>query len=344
MESSDRGGEVRTGLFVVLALALLIFGVLWMVGSGIGGPERRSYAVWLDDAGGIRAGDPVRLSGIEVGRIAAVRLQANADYPIVAKVAINRQVEVRRGATARLTSDGLLGATFLAIEPGPHDAPDIGEAPILGQSGAGLEQAMAAVANLGDDAGALLRDTRGLVQELGPRLDTLLSRGEQVLADDNVDEMMATVRQLRLTLQDIGPQLPILLQRLDGIASDLEEGMAHVPQLAAQANGVAEDLRHALGPDGERLAATLEAARQTLEMAQQTFSSADQMLTSVNSEGDSLQAAIRDMRRAAANLEALSETLKHRPDRLLRPRRKADRKPGSGAAGKPGSGAAGGDP
>lgn len=333
MEQRDRGGEVRTGLFVVVALALLIFGVLWVVGSGIGGSERRSYDVWLDDAGGVRAGDPVRLSGIEVGRIAAVGLQSDADYPIVAKVAINREVVVRRGASARLTSDGLLGAKFLAIDPGPLDAPEIGETPILGKSGAGLEQAMAAVANLGEDASALLRDTRSLVQELGPRLDTLLSRGEQVLADDNVGEIMATVRQLRLALQDIGPQLPILLQRLDGIASDLEEGMSHVPQLASQANGVAEDLRQALGPEGERLAATLEAARETLEMAQQTFANADQTLTSVNSEGDSLQAAIRDMRRAAANLQALSETLKQRPDRLLRPRRKADRQPGSGAAG-----------
>lgn len=333
MEQSDRGGEVRTGLFVVSALALLIFGVLWMVGSGFGGNQRQELEVWLDDAGGVRAGDPVRLSGIEVGRIEAVGLRVDDQYPIVVTVAIDGGITLRQGASARLTSDGLLGAKFLAIDPGPVAGTELSQGPILGQAGASLEEALATVAGLGDDAGTLLRDTRAVVQQLGPRLDAVLSRGEHLLAAENVDEITATVRLLRQTLQDVGPQLPILLQRLDGIASDLEEGMNRVPQLAAQVNGVAGDLRHALGPDGERLAATLEAARVTLETAQGTFASADQALASVNVEGDELQAAIRDLRRTAANLQALSETLKQRPDRLLRPRRKADHEPGSGASG-----------
>lgn len=333
MEREARSGDVKTGLFVLTALVLLAFATLWIVGSGLGGADRRSYEVWLDDAGGVRAGDPVRLAGIEVGRVESVDLRADEDFPVVASVAIDRAISLRQGSFARLTSDGLLGSKFLAIDPGPLDAADIGDRPILGQSGASIEQALATVANLGEDAGALMQDARGVVNQIGPRLDALLARGEHLLAEDNVEELASTLRILRQTLEDVGPQLPGLLQRLDSVASDLEEGMAHVPQLAAQANGVANDLRQALGPEGERLAATLDSAQTTLEAATQAFESADQVLTAVNQEGDDLQATIRDLRRTAANLEALSQTLKQRPDRLLRPRRKEDRRPGSGGDG-----------
>lgn len=330
MEREARSGEVKTGLFVLVALGLLIFATLWIVGVGLGTSDRRNYEVWLDDAGGVRSGDPVRLAGIEVGRVESVELRASEDFPVVANVAIDRQVTLRQGSSARLTSDGLLGAKFLALGAGPPEAPELGDEPIRGQAGASLEQAMATVANMGDDAGALMQDARAVVNQIGPRLDALLSRGEQVLADENVEELSSTLRALRLTLEEIGPELPGLMRRLDSIASDLEEGMAHVPQLAAQANGVAGDLRQALGPDGERLANTLDSAQATLAAATEAFESADLVLESVHQEGDELQAAIRDLRRTAANLEDLSQTLKQRPDRLLRPRRKADRRPGDG--------------
>lgn len=329
MESSSRGGEVRTGLFVVVALALLIFAILWIVGAGLGGSDRRSVDVWLDDAGGVRSGDPVRLAGIRVGQVESVELRPSEELPVLARIAIDRQVELREGASARLISDGLLGSKVLAVEPGPLGGTPLGDdEPIRGQSAAGIDDALATVASLGEDAGALLQETRETLQRLTPRIEGLLTRGEDLLAEENVDEVASTVRSLRKILDEVGPRLGPLVQRLDGVASDLEEGMAHVPQLATDLSGVAQDVRQALGPDGERLSSSLDSARHTLDAARLAFEDAERVLSAVGDEGDDLQATIRDLRRAAANLEALSRTLKERPDRLLRPRRRADRAPG----------------
>ena len=329
MESSTRGAEVRTGLFVVVALALLIVAILWIVGAGFGGSDRRSVDVWLDDAGGIRSGDPVRLAGIRVGQVESVELRPSEDFPVLARVAIDRQVELRQGASARLLSDGLLGSKVLAVEPGPMGGPVLSDdEPIRGSSGASIDDALATVATLGGDVSGLLEETRATLERLSPRIEGLLSRGEDLLAEDNVDEVASTIRALRQVLEEVGPQLGPLVQRLDGIASDLEEGIAHVPQVATDVSAVAQDVRRALGPDGERLASTLDGARETLDAARLAFEDAERVLGAVGDEGDELQATIRDLRRAAANLEALSRTLKDRPDRLIRPRRRADRTPG----------------
>ncbi len=200
--------------------------------------------------------------------------------------------------------------------------------PIRGRSAASIDDALATVATLGDDVGGLLQETRDTLERLSPRIEGVLARGEHLLAEENVDEVAATVRSLRKVLDEVGPQLGPLVQRLDGIASDLEEGMAHVPQLATDISGAAQDVRQALGPDGERLASTLDSSTQALDAARLAFEDAERVLSAVGDEGDDLQATIRDLRRAAANLEALSRTLKERPDRLLRPRRRADRNPG----------------
>ena len=61
---------VRAGLFVIVALAILIVASLWVAGAHFGGAQN-DYEVLMKTAGGIRQRDRVRVSGMETGRVLA---------------------------------------------------------------------------------------------------------------------------------------------------------------------------------------------------------------------------------------------------------------------------------
>lgn len=323
MRAESRLREMRTGLFVVVGLAIFVALVLWVAGKPPGG-VRTSYEVLMKDAGGVRPGDQVRIAGVPVGRVSSVRLQPGSEWPVVFAMTLDTDVPLTRGSRAGFASDGILGSRFLAIHPGPAEAPPLadGEA-IRGERAADFNEALSRVGEVIDRATVLLDETTKLVQGLSGRVDPLLGRLEDLLSEENVDDLAATLKVLRTTLEEAGPRLPAALDELESALDELGEGLAGVPELTAEAQGLVTDLRTALGPGGERLTRLLESADGTMNDASDT-------LGLVAGNAGDLEAATRDLAAASANLRALSEALKNRPNRLLMPSRKRDRRPGEG--------------
>ena len=322
MERDTRSGQVRTGLFVLVALAILLVASLSIAGGGPFAGSRVPYTVRMDDAGGVQAGDPVRLAGVEVGRIDTVVLRDDAHWPVALAIEVDRGLELRQGASASLSSDGLLGTPFLALERGPAGAnPLEPRAVIDGVGSTGIEAALGDLSQLARKASGLVDDAGALFEGLGPRLERLLDRGEAVLAEENLAEVRETLRVARGAVERLEPRLARLGEQLEEFADEAGVAMAPVPELLAEAQGLAQDLRTALGDDGERLSTVLDSARETL-------GTADAALGTVADQRDDITATLEALKRAAANLEALSASLKQRPDRLLRPSRREDRRPG----------------
>ena len=66
---------------------------------------------------GLSLGSDVRLSGITVGRVVATQLDP-ATYLAVIHLRIDRKVKLPMDTAAKITSDGLLGTNYVALEPG----------------------------------------------------------------------------------------------------------------------------------------------------------------------------------------------------------------------------------
>ncbi len=69
---------------------------------------------------GLALGGEVRLSGIKVGRVVAMQLDP-ATYLAVIHLSIDRSVKLPIDTLAKITSDGLLGNNYVALEPGGDD-------------------------------------------------------------------------------------------------------------------------------------------------------------------------------------------------------------------------------
>jgi phospholipid/cholesterol/gamma-HCH transport system substrate-binding protein len=71
----------------------------------------------FDNVAGVNTGTDVRLAGIKVGTV--VNQSLNPDnYQAVVTMTIDPKVKLSDDTTAKITSEGLLGSNFVALDPG----------------------------------------------------------------------------------------------------------------------------------------------------------------------------------------------------------------------------------
>ena len=74
----------------------------------------------VSNAGGLKNGGDVRISGIKVGSITAETLDPKTFQAIV-QMSIDPSIKLSTDSVALITSTGLLGDNFISIEPGNED-------------------------------------------------------------------------------------------------------------------------------------------------------------------------------------------------------------------------------
>ncbi len=69
---------------------------------------------------GVSVGTDVRVSGMKVGRVVAQELDPKT-WQAVVRMAIDRRVSLPVDSSAAITSEGLLGGSFIALMPGGEE-------------------------------------------------------------------------------------------------------------------------------------------------------------------------------------------------------------------------------
>ena len=101
----------------VVAVALAFLGFAW-VSTGIGGTSG-GYRVsaQFDNIDGINIGTDVRIAGIKVGTVVGQSLDPKS-YQARLVMQLKQGVNLADDTSAKVTSEGLLGAKFVALDPG----------------------------------------------------------------------------------------------------------------------------------------------------------------------------------------------------------------------------------
>ncbi|USG59480.1 outer membrane lipid asymmetry maintenance protein MlaD [Sneathiella marina] len=74
----------------------------------------------FDNVDGLNVGSDVRMSGIKVGAITSQMLDLKT-YRAVINISLNEDIQLPEDSSAKITSDGLLGSNYLALQPGGSD-------------------------------------------------------------------------------------------------------------------------------------------------------------------------------------------------------------------------------
>jgi len=100
---------------VVLAVAGLF--LYFTYSTGYQRVEGYDVTAKFNRVDGLGLGSDVRLSGITIGRVVATQLDP-ATYLAVIHLRIDSKVKLPVDTAAKITSDGLLGSNYVALEPG----------------------------------------------------------------------------------------------------------------------------------------------------------------------------------------------------------------------------------
>lgn len=121
--------QLRVGAFILAGLLVLI-GLIYFLGRQSGIFERQYRLIaGFTQVGGLIEGATVRLAGVPVGRVTAIRLPESIDRKVQVELTLVRRVQsrVREDSVARIETLGLLGDKIVEVTLGSPEARALGE-------------------------------------------------------------------------------------------------------------------------------------------------------------------------------------------------------------------------
>ncbi|HEX3860372.1 MAG TPA: outer membrane lipid asymmetry maintenance protein MlaD [Stellaceae bacterium] len=110
--------ETLIGAIVVAVAAGFLFFAYTTTGSGsVSGYD---ITARFSSADGISSGTDVRLHGIKIGTVADITLDPKT-YMAIAHLSVKNDVQIPDDSAVKITSSGLLGSSYVAIQPGGSD-------------------------------------------------------------------------------------------------------------------------------------------------------------------------------------------------------------------------------
>ena len=176
----------RVGAFVLVALAAFLT-LIYLLGARSRLFEARD-TVYADftEVGGLIEGATVRLAGVQIGRVTAVRLPGQPGGKVRVEMKIGRQFadRVRRDSIARIDTQGLLGDKIVEITAGSASEPALPPGGVL------LARAPA-------DVGQVISDSSQVVKNVTVITDNLKKTTETLNQSKMLEDVAATAAATR---------------------------------------------------------------------------------------------------------------------------------------------------
>lgn len=123
------GAEVKSGVFVTIALALLL-GLTVIVGRFTAN-ETRLWKISFGYISGLEKNAPVRYAGHEVGKVRSIEVSRREARPILVTVDLEASLDLKEGAEAFIDTLGMMGEKYVEIKPGDPLKPVLGAGQVL---------------------------------------------------------------------------------------------------------------------------------------------------------------------------------------------------------------------
>ena len=109
--------ETTVGIFLVFGLRCIGYMTVKLGHVSLLGDNTYSHFARFTTVSGLRAGSPVDMLGIEVGRVGRLTMDQK-DQKAVVEIRIQKDIKVYDDAIASIKTEGLIGDMFLSIDPG----------------------------------------------------------------------------------------------------------------------------------------------------------------------------------------------------------------------------------
>ncbi len=253
--------KINLGVFV-LCIAIVAALCIIIAGDEVSFFKKsQSYRSQFENTAGLVAGAPVRMGGVEVGRVAKIKIETKGDaMAIGAELRIDSPYFelIRRDATVALDTQGLLGDKFVALNAGSSAEPMPAGEMIATQEVDGLSKVVEQSKAIMETVNSTTKKIDAFTENL-PNRESMKSVGSdfaesakalrilmmRISADDSVISALND-KQSKLMLKNSLASMESAAAHADSIAKKIDSGQGSLGALINDRT-LYEDIRSMLG-------------------------------------------------------------------------------------------------
>ena len=163
----SRRTEIQVGIMVLVALAILLWGVTWLKELSIA-RKQRVWIVHFDQTGGLAASDEVQVNGIRKGDVQSVELVGDG---VIVRLALASEIQLTRDCVVAIRNVGLMGEKVIGVQLSPNGQPYTARDTIPGLYEVGLPEIVATLGPTLSTVGALTHQLQNIADALNKNGD-----------------------------------------------------------------------------------------------------------------------------------------------------------------------------
>ena len=192
----NTGKDVRLGVFVSIGI-LLFIGGLYFVGKKQG-MFSKTFAVSavFKDVSGLREGNNVRFSGINLGIIQSVDIITDTTVRVVMSLDENARRFIKIDARASIGSEGLMGNKIVSISPGTPSKKEIQHNGVLATNQPiDMDDILLKLSLTADNASTITGDMAEIMRNIREGKGTIGRLFMDSVYADNIDQTLVNLKQ-----------------------------------------------------------------------------------------------------------------------------------------------------
>lgn len=291
--------EYKVGIFVAIGLLIFAYLVLWLGTREIEIFKKEGYILKtrFTTLAGLEKNSSVRVAGVRVGRVRDIDLKEGmAEITMF----IYKDVKIREGSKAAVSSMGIMGEKYVEIFPGPPEEPFLREnSYVEGIQPLSIDQLGQTFYSLGEDVksvGKIIIDA--LREPSGEnRLKNLIS---------NLEVITQNLREISMSMSSDYPEMKKSVYSLAGkIDSDIAKISSDFGRISKQINSLIAENKGDISKGVESLNLTMEKAQKLISELEE--------LTKKIKDGEGLASKVINdpsfYQKIDSSLEGLRDTL-----------------------------------
>lgn len=328
--------ETRVGLFAIITLLLLAFGTFWLNGGRL--MERGNHVeILFNRVDGLRPGAPVKLSGVDVGRVKKIYFSDKQQVMVV--VLLKPEFKLLEGSKASITTAGVIGEKHLEIQPGnsqrllkgnkirgmdPVTTEDFykNASKIMSD----LKSVTSSLKSLTEDKEVMssIKNSLEQIDSFTANMENFSQRMEGIPLESMVGKIDRTLGHIETMASTTGPGLDRILKQVSTASDQLTLVLVKANRFMDDVNGdgkAAKDIRNILDlasrtmKDIEAFAATLASEKDHLGPI---LGDAEKAAHSIALAADSLQNTLGEINSDGTSQSSLGSTIKKASDMVTK--------------------------
>ena len=182
--------EFKIGLFAIICIMALIYGINYLKGVNILSDNRDFYAVY-ENIGGLQVGSSVLVNGYKVGIVSNIDLLTEQNQNLLITISLNKEFDMATNTICKIVNQDLMGSKGIALVLGDNEELiAIGDTLISGIEG-----------SLQDEVNAQILPLKNKAEELISSIDSVMMIVTAVLNKNTRDNLRNSLSSLDKTFE-----------------------------------------------------------------------------------------------------------------------------------------------